>query len=26
VLAEDGRGWLKGGFTLKFREKQMRLR
>lgn len=26
VMAEDGRGWLKGGFTLKFREKQMRQR
>lgn len=26
VVADDGRGWLKGGFTLKFREKKMRQR
>lgn len=26
VMADDGRGWIKGGFTLKFREKKMRLR
>lgn len=26
VMADDGRGWIKGGFSLKFREKAMRLR